>query len=67
MATSYSNARCDHDGDRDGDRDGEVNRRAMLKQNTLSELSMRAAAALIACCWSERELAVRRGDAPAAH
>jgi hypothetical protein len=39
----------------------------MLKQNTLSELSMCAAAALIACCWSGRELAVRRGDAPAAH
>ena len=39
----------------------------MLKQNLLGESSMRAAAMLIACCWSGRELAVRRGDAPAAH
>ena len=43
----------------------------MLKQNTLSELSMCAAAALIACCWSAvpapsgLELAVRRGVAAA--
>jgi len=67
METSYSSARCDHHGDRDGDRDGEVNRRAMLKKNTRRELSKCAAAALIACCWSGLELAVRRGIAAAAH
>jgi len=61
QATAPGNARCDYDGDRDGDRDGEVDRRVMLKQNTLSELSMCAAAALIACCWSGLELAVRCG------
>ena len=39
----------------------------MMEQNTLSELPMRAAAVLIACCWSGLELAVRRGVAAAAH
>jgi len=38
-----------------------------MEQNTLSELSMRAAAVLIACCWSGLELTVQRGVAAAAH
>ena len=73
QAKAPFDAHCDRDGDRDAKAISVLGAVA-VGGNALSELSVRAVAMLVACCWSGLELAggcwvagVRCGAAAAAH